>query len=355
MQRLMLLCVGALLFLSGQVAAADDGQAVVEPITLANAEMPSANSADEPRAEAYSRLAATKFLDEAALAWQKRHNCMTCHTNYLYLMAKPALGWDDEAHRTVRQFAEDLVTQRWPEKGPRWDAEVVMTALVLAFNDAETTGKLHPTTRQALDRIWTLQHEDGGFEWLKCDWPPLESDDEFGAPMAALAVSVAPDDYAQTPAAQRGIELLKKYFAAGHQPTLHHRAMLLWADTYQAGWLSAEARQQILDDLLALQHADGGWSLATLGDWKRADESPQDLETSDGYATGLVIYLSRRAGLSAADPRLVRGIAWLKANQRVSGRWFTRSLHQDSHHYITHAGTSMAVLALGACDALADP
>ncbi|MEX2169249.1 MAG: hypothetical protein WD851_08055 [Pirellulales bacterium] len=88
------------------------------------------------------------------------------------------------------------------------------------------------------------------------------------------------------------------------------------------------------------------------GDWSREDGSLQDLETSDGYATGLVVYLSRRAGLSADDPRLTRGVAWLKANQRESGRWFTRSLHSDSLHYISHAGTSMAVMALGACDQL---
>jgi squalene-hopene/tetraprenyl-beta-curcumene cyclase len=133
---------------------------------------------------------------------------------------------------------------------------------------------------------------------------------------------------------------------------LHHRAMWLWADTYRPGWLTAAERQQTLEDLLALQHDDGGWSIAALGDWKREDGSAQDLTTSDGYATGLVVYLSRRAGIPADDPRLSRGIAWLKANQRESGRWFTRSLYQDRLHYISHAGTSMAVMALGACDQL---
>jgi squalene-hopene/tetraprenyl-beta-curcumene cyclase len=43
-------------------------------------------------------------------------------------------------------------------------------------------------------------------------------------------------------------------------------------------------------------------------------------------------------------------VDWLKSHQRESGRWFTRSLHQDSMHYITHAGTAMAVMALAACD-----
>jgi squalene-hopene/tetraprenyl-beta-curcumene cyclase len=249
-------------------------------------------------------------------------------------------------------YAEDLVDKRWKEEGPRWDAEVVMTALVLAANDAQTSGKLHPFTRQALDRTWTVQRENGGFEWIKCDWPPMESDDEFGAAMAALAVSVAPENYADTPAAQAGIEKLRAYLATTPPPMLHHRAMWLWADTYRPGWLTAAERQKTLDDLLALQHEDGGWSIAALGDWKREDGSPQDFATSDGYATGLVVYLSRRAGVAADDPRLVLGVDWLKANQRESGRWFTRSLYTDNLHYISHAGTNMAVMALAACDQL---
>ena len=54
----------------------------------------------------------------------------------------------------------------------------------------------------------------------------------------------------------------------------------------------------------------------------------------------------RQAGLAADDPAVVKGVAWLKANQRESGRWYTRSLNNDKHHYITHAGTAFAVLAL---------
>jgi squalene-hopene/tetraprenyl-beta-curcumene cyclase len=57
----------------------------------------------------------------------------------------------------------------------------------------------------------------------------------------------------------------------------------------------------------------------------------------------------RRSGTTADDVRIVQAIAWLKANQREIGRWFTRSLFKDSKHYLTHAGTAMAVLALTSC------
>jgi squalene-hopene/tetraprenyl-beta-curcumene cyclase len=322
--------------------------APTESVTLAGVVDPGPNSPDEPLATEYSLARARHFLDSASLTWQNQRDCMTCHTNYFYLLARPALGVDNEAHRTVRRYAEELVTVRWPEKGPRWDAEVVMTALVLAAGDAATSGKLHATSRAALDRIWTVQQAGGGFEWITCDWPPVESDHEFGATMVALAVSLAPEDYAQTPQAVAGIEKLKSYLAATPMPTLHHKLMLLWADTYRPGWLTAAQRGELVDRLLALQHADGGWGAATLGDWQRLDGSPQDVAASDGYATGLAIYLARRAGVPADDPRLSAGVGWLKSHQRASGRWFTRSLHKDSTHFLTHAGTSMAVMALAA-------
>jgi squalene-hopene/tetraprenyl-beta-curcumene cyclase len=321
-------------------------------VTLAGVVEPSPNSPAEPLAGEFSLERGKHFLDSAALTWQRERDCMTCHTNCLYMHVRPLLGTDDEAHRSVRQYTEDLVTKRWPDKGPRWDAEVVMSALTLAANDAATSGTLHPVTRTALDRMWTVQQADGGFKWIDCGWPPFELQDEFGNTMAALAVSIAPDKYAQTPAAIEGIAKLKAHFAKTEIVPLHHRLMLLWADTYQSGWLKPADRQALIDQLMSLQHEDGGWSVASLGDWKRADGSPQDVAISDGYGTGLAVYLARRAGIAASDARLVKGVSWIKSNQRASGRWFTRSLHKDNKHFLTHAGSNMALMALAACDAL---
>lgn len=321
-----------------------------EVVTLENVQDPGENRRDEPLAKEYSLEKAVGFLDAAALQWQKQRQCFTCHTNYAHLYARPSVGVNVPAAKEVRRFAEELIEKRWAEKGPRWDAEVVATAAALAFNDAATTGKLHPLTRQGLDRMWTVQREDGGFTWIKCDWPPMESDDHYGATLAAIAVGRAPEGYAQSAAAAKGIEKLKQYLKENPGPTLHHRAMVLWGASHLEGLLSAQEKQEIVDKLLALQKPDGGWGLATLGDWVRADKMPQDTEHSDGYGTGFVIYVLRQAGVPASDPRIEKGIAWLKSNQRESGRWFTRSLHQDSKHFITHAGTAFAVMAIGECD-----
>jgi squalene-hopene/tetraprenyl-beta-curcumene cyclase len=83
-------------------------------------------------------------------------------------MARSTLK-DSEAHQKIRIFFEKRVAN-WDgnkkEDKPRWNAEVVATAATLAFNDSLTTGKLHPSTRTALDRMWTLQKRNGAWEWL---------------------------------------------------------------------------------------------------------------------------------------------------------------------------------------------
>jgi squalene-hopene/tetraprenyl-beta-curcumene cyclase len=316
---------------------------------------PGPNAPDEPIAAGLSLARSAAFLDAVALDWTKKRQCGTCHTNYAYMIARPALAeFSSPAVRAVRSFFEDRVAH-WDDdvKGakPRWDTEVVATAATLALNDAATTGVLHPLTRRALDRMWTLQRPGGAWNWLKCDWPPYEHDDYYGAVFAAVGVGNAPDDYAHSESARSGLEKLRKYLQDNPPPDLHHETFLLWASLKLDGLMTPDARARTISQLRSLQHPDGGWSLPSLGDWDRRDGTPNDRDApSDGYATGLVVYVLRQAGVSPADPAIRHGIGWLKTHQRASGRWFTRSLSTDRFHYITHAGTGFAVLALKACE-----
>ena len=310
-------------------------------------------SQGEPMAPALSLKTAADHLDRMAVGWTRQHHCGSCHSNYPFLMARPALKeFDSPASGEVRTFLETRVAH-WDdadaEAKPRWDAEVVSTAEAMAVNDAKTTGVLHPLTRKALERMWTLQKPDGGWEWLKCGWPPLEHDDYYGAIVAARAVGHAPEGYAAGESARKGIEQLRSYFRKTPAPDMHHRIMLLWASTRLDGLMDSEQKEAALRAVRALQRGDGGWCLPSLGTWKRRDGKPNDpASPSDGYATGLVVFVLQEAGVPAADPAIQRGLAWLKANQRASGRWFTRSLNDDKDHYIADAGTCYAVLALRA-------
>ena len=307
------------------------------------------NEAGEPVAKEFSVERGRKFLDDASLQWQRERKCLTCHTNFSYLVTGAAHARKRPAYAEVRKFTETLVSERWVAKGPRWDAEVVVAAAGLAFSDAEGGGKLHPLTQKALDRMWTVQKADGGWNWLKCGWPPMESDDYYGATVALLATGRAPENYAATPAAQEGVKKVREYLSKNAPPSLHHKGMLFWASKVVDGLMTAEEQKKTVDELLALQRPDGGWAVTTFLPWKRADGQAPDLETSDGYGTGYVIHLARLGGIPATDERIAKGVRWLKTHQRESGRWFTRSLNKDGKHFLTHAGTAFALLALHAC------
>src|SRR5262245_9992041 len=165
---------------------------------------PKANTPDEPLAKELSLAKSAEFLDNVSVSWTRERKCGTCHTNYPYLMARPALtakGENATGLTEVRKFFENRVAN-WDTAKPQWDTEVVATAVTLAFNDAQTTGKLHPLTKQALDRMWTVQQKNGAWNWLKCSWPPFEHDDYYGAVFAALGVGIAPDGYGQSESAK---------------------------------------------------------------------------------------------------------------------------------------------------------
>jgi squalene-hopene/tetraprenyl-beta-curcumene cyclase len=301
------------------------------------------------------------FLDGVTLAWLRERKCASCHTGYPFLLAR-AGDPKAAAVRQVRKFLEDRVAA-WdrcgkgagylkgngPLKVSEGVTEVVAVAATLALHDAQSTGKLHPRSRQALDRMWELQRKNGAWDWNKTRLAPLEYDEYFGAVYAALGAGHAPEGYAKTKAANKGLVRLKGYLRKNPPPNLHHQTWLLWASVKLDGLMTPAERKKTIQKLLALQRPDGGWNLPSLGGWKRQNGKANDPKgPSDGYATGLVLYVLRQPGVPATDKAVRRGLTWLKTNQRVSGRWFTRSVNADRGHFITNTGTAFAMMALKA-------
>jgi ankyrin repeat protein len=116
---------------------------------------------------------------------------------------------------------------------------------------------------------------------------------------------------------------------------------LAWADREQA------ARRRAMDDLLALQRADGGWSdLPTMG--------------SSVYQTGKALYALYVAGLPTTNHAYQEGVRFLLANQQEDGTWYvkTRALGFQPYvevgfphgydQWMSAAGSGWAVMALTA-------
>ncbi|MEC8988934.1 MAG: squalene--hopene cyclase, partial [Verrucomicrobiota bacterium] len=133
-------------------------------------EAPGPNSPDEPLAKQMSVAKAVDFIDRASLHWQRSRECVTCHTNGAYLMARGQLQANNAPHISVRKFFEQYV-DGWAKKKPEPQG-IVVTAAALAMDDA-TSGKLTDTTRAAFDEAWKIQRADGSWDWLKCGWGPF--------------------------------------------------------------------------------------------------------------------------------------------------------------------------------------
>ena len=330
-----------------------------QPITLDDVDegLPLITS-DEPLAGEFSAKQAALYLDRSALNWQKTKKCATCHTNLFYLAARPALRGVLPDSGEVRKFYEDYRRVRWQRRGPTeargfWP---IVIGAGLTLNDVQNSGPLSQVAREVLDMMWSVQREDGGWNWPDCDYAPMEIDDHYGVTIAALTVGMAPSGYAETPQSKVGLNKIRQYFNNNPPKSLHHRAMLAWCSVRLEGITTQEQRLTTLSELLSLQLDDGGWSTAgLLTDWQGLDTEdgrPLDTRTSDGYGTGLVIVIARELGVPADDPRLQRGIGWLLANQRESGKWFTRSPVKEAGNLISNVGSAYVVLAFQACGKL---
>ncbi len=312
-------------------------------------------SATEPVLEDVSLSKAAESLDRITLAWIRTHQCGSCHTGWPYMMSRALITESPSpAMSEVRQFFEARITNWDADEKLRkhWHREIVGTSTALVMSDMQTTGQLHSITRAALDRMWSLQRQDGAWNWPKCNWVPFEVDDYYGAVLAAVGVGYVPEGDADTESFRRGVERLGSYLRTNPAPNLHHRTWLLWAAVRVEGLLDETAKESIIHELLAIQRDDGGWSMQALGpEWVGREGEPADADApSDGYGTGLVVFVLREAGIPSSHPAVQRGAKWLAANQRESGRWFTPSLNGVEQHYISDTATCFAVLALKACN-----
>ena len=334
---------------------------------------------------------ARKYLDERQNAWfafssadrgegETRTSCVSCHTVLPYVMARPVLR---KIAETGTEQEKKLLTQtrmrveNWKEldseafglfydssarkKKESWGTEAVLNTVILAFDD-RIQGRSSPSegTKKAFANLWQAQVQTGDhqgtWDWLDFNMGPWEWKEAryFGASLAAIAVGTAPGYY--TPGTDADTDarvmLLRDYLKNGLQgQSLHNRVWGLWASTKVKGILTEAEQKQLIDQLLDKQHDDGGWSLSSLGTWVRSDGTAQASE-SDGYATGLVLYVLQIAGVPKDGVKIAKGLDWLKSNQLPTGAWqgFSVNKKRDpashSGKFMSDAATAFAVLAL---------
>ena len=320
-------------------------------------------SADEPLADPLSLKKAGSYLDDGAKAWVNDRGCVACHTTGWYGILRPqlseALGSPAPAFRKFLEGVLDETVAQERNKTERGTgpAQVIYLAASLASWDAHVTKQLSSETERALELMFAIQKENGAWYSVQT-WPPFESDTYQLATVAAMAVGLAPgwiEQYASGGQAE-GLARLRNYLKTTEPPHDYARVALLWASQHLSGLLDSKAEQAITKTILDRQRPDDGWSIRSFGEpeqWGIGNRSERlraepdfDNPASDGHQTGLCIIVLRQAGISATHPAIQRGLAWLKKNQRQSGRWWTKSLNTDKWNFITYTGTLYPVMAL---------
>jgi squalene-hopene/tetraprenyl-beta-curcumene cyclase len=323
---------------------------------------------------------AARYLDGRAKelkAWRSALQsdgtaCITCHTGLPYLLSRPRLrraSGDDAPTELEGRLLQDIGkrVQNWKNVVPWYRSspeqrkqslgtEAIVNALALAHDDAELGKKqIRDLTAQAFRNLWREQHKEGeqkgAWSWLDFGLEPWESKGAayYGTALAAVAVGTAPGDYARKAGQQTNVRMMHAYLTKHcAKQNLHNRILLLWAAAKWPNLLPPEQQKKLMATILDKQRPDGGWSLSSLGKW------PVPEAASDGYATGLIVFVLRQAGLQPDQKQLRKGVRWLVKNQTPElGSWPARSVNKKAadqspmvRQFMTDAATAYAVLAL---------
>jgi squalene-hopene/tetraprenyl-beta-curcumene cyclase len=332
-------------------------------------------TADEPKVKRFgaeSIRAAAKYLDDGALAWTRSRKCVACHTTGAYMLARPMLtkqlGKPNEEVRA--EFIATIQDKPPPTKeneGITYYSQAeraVWRAAGLVQWDKHVTGKLSADTDRALRAMLLQLSSHGGFYMADPVEIPYETTDLELSQHAARAIVEAPGWLARLQDADllQRVARLKAFLRNAKPRHCYDRVLRIGIASFMPEVVSRKDRAADIALLWAKQHEDGGWctrDMAHTDDWSAhmTDIVIQLIEDlpdaacpgSDPFMTALAICLLRESGVPAKDARIQRGIAWLKREQRVSGRWWMHSLYRGNYQFSTYIATAKVMQALAMC------
>ena len=332
-------------------------------------EVPAA-TADEPRVKAFGPdtiKAAAKYLDDGAHHWVREKSCIACHSTGVYMVERSVLTAQlgKPSEEVLANFIESV-----PKESAKPDGNAIRAvwrSSGLASWDKHVEGRLSEHTERSLRYMMLLLTDEGFFRTIKqVEIPYITTHFELTV-QAARAITTAPGWLGNLKDADTiaRIERMKK-FLREHEPVNDYElALKLQLAALMPDLVPQDVRDAATAMLWRQQQPDGGWSTRRMSDLMKWHETmdPKVVAmiqaepdaanpASDPYMTAFAIVLLRESGVPASDARIQRGIAWLKANQRVSGRWWMKSLYRDTYHFITYISTAQALRALASCDEL---
>ncbi len=326
---------------------------------LAFADGPAPVPPAEPRQVHRAVERAIGYLQAESAAWLETRQCAACHHVPLPLWALGEAGRQGYAidERFVADTVESLLgseekllaSKIFPNPAappdPRPQGRGLNMGLPFLAVAARSLPRLEDGQEQSLKRIAEeivrKQQPDGSWEFFATlRRPPINETQLTDAAWIILALQgeTGPD----APESQRAaLSRAIAWFDAAGPSDLHQEKVLRLLLAIRSGQ-RRDTLQTAIDELLALQRPDGGWS-----------QTVPELR-SDAFATGQTLYVLALAGDTAERPAIRRGIDFLVATQLPDGSWpmTSRSTPNGSPGSatlltpITCAASSWATLAL---------
>lgn len=336
---LRLIAIGVLVYSLGAFGVVKLGQAVAATKPPAHAVVPVA-LALSPREAGQKGL---NWLLTEATAWQAEQRCYGCHVQSFAIMgAAVAQGNDYTVNlaqtRQLADYLAALQTNAGYIDAGQWSNPGIIVQTVLAgigfSRYDEIVGAEYAETLVRLADWLVDQQTDDGYWPLDHNEAPVDQGEAMTTGAALNALAAAQRHHANTAytlAIQQGAAWLRTM-----TPQTTQDLVFAVIGLKASGAANDDPDvTRLVAALKAQRNGDGGWG-ETTG------------LSSNGYATGQVLYAYQLAGVDLAEDSFTQGVLWLLNHQRPDGAWpQVNSQQQNSGRSSQYATTMWAVIGLG--------
>jgi HAMP domain-containing protein len=300
---------------------------------------------------------AIEYLQTESAAWLKTRKCAACHHVPMPLWALSEA--ERQGYPIDKKFLADTTESLLGSKDRLMASKILpnpadppdprpqgrglnmgLPFLAVAAQSLSLKEGQKQSLKLIAEEIVKKQQADGSWEFFATlRRPPINENQTTDA--AWIIMSLQGEPGSDAPETQRAALSKAIAWLAARRSDSHQDKVLKLLLAIRSG-KPRKTMQQTIDELLALQRADGGWS-----------QTVPELK-SDAFATGQTLYVLSLAGYSAKRPEIQRGIDFLVATQKPDGSWpmISRSTPDGSPGSaklltpITCAASSWATLGL---------
>jgi hypothetical protein len=300
--------------------------------------MPEAKlSKGSPREAAQRGL---EWLQQSAVDWSTQRNCFGCHVQSQALMGQAvALEQGYRVSMPAMRALTDFMREQQKPTGTLGTnhelTSAVFGAMGFAFAAEANGRKNDPELFRTVDYLLKIQGKDGAIPVEYSD-PPVVQGGFMMTANALVALEWAAThsrDPKYRQAADRALAWI-----AGNEPVIaQDLAFKIVAVNHYGNPEQKRAAWPLAEALAAQQASDGGW------------KETAAMEGSNAFATGLVLYAFKQAGVSVRSEMFKRGVDYLLKTQvreptTAHGSW--KAIHTQSQRATDFPPTMWAVIGL---------